>query len=143
MFKNHPTLDEQAAALPEDVRTRRIRLAEKALEGYGNYENYETFVVDVFIANDGGATGDYRTWTDYAKSVIRDHGRLIHTTDDETRKRNIIFAIADELKSVYEIRLEKAQAKVPNPFKGLMRAGFDSVNWEEVAEELYKAVTNK
>lgn len=91
-------------------------------EGYNGWTNYETWVVNLWIDNDGWDQ-DCR---EMAAQCVKD------TADDSCPDGAAIRCLAEWIKEQHEEHLELV-CKLPGVFGDLMNGAMSSVNWDELA----------
>lgn len=94
---------------------------------YNGWTNYETWAVKLWIDNEELS---YRYWTMVSREVWE-------SSDDRaaylSRSESARMQLSDRLKSYHEDSMPDLGATV---WADLLRAGFDSVNWREIANSM-------
>jgi hypothetical protein len=103
-------------------------MTQKAKETYNGWANYETWLVQLCIANDQNA---YVHWRDRTKEI------LSKLTADEPIG-GAVGTLADEIKNAIEDGCSIPKA---NLAADLMNAALSRVDWHEIAEGQIDSVT--
>ena len=98
-------------------------------ERYNGWTNYETWVVNLWIDNDGFAE-DCRHM---AAQCVQD------TADEPCPDGAAIRCLADQIKEQHEEHMSLA-CKVPGVFGDLLNGALSEVNWSEIARHYIEAV---
>ena len=88
-------------------------------ERYNGWTNYETWNVQLWIAND---QGEQEFWQERAEDCIAN-------TDDDG---DAIAALSNELEAAY-CELYHQQEMPPGPLSDILGAALSEVNWHEIA----------
>jgi hypothetical protein len=99
------------------------------MAGYNGWMNYETWLVKLWMDNDGG---DCEYW----RGVAREHLDAASESPLLTRMQAAAIGLANELK-------EKADDELPDLdglWKDLLLAALSEVNWDEIARSLIDEV---
>lgn len=103
------------------------------IENYNGWKNYETWHTSLML-NNSAETQD--TWLTAAREVwVRSEAGEIFSRSEQGR-----FHLADQLKNQLESMIPEAGSMTDlhedyeHLLLGLMRAGFDEVEWDEVAD---------
>lgn len=100
---------------------------------YNGWTNYETWHTKLAIDNDGGS---YRYWVDAVKEI--------RESADENPERDypgqeyrdyVVGRIARRLKD----EIEEGLPEIEDPmYSALLRAGFDEIDWFEIANSMFE-----
>jgi hypothetical protein len=98
------------------------------MAGYNGWMNYETWLVKLWMDNDGG---DYEHW----RGAAREHLDAASETPPLTRLEAAAIGLADEMR-------EQADDELPD-LKDLLLAALSEVNWDEIARSLIDEVAEE
>lgn len=90
--------------------------------GYNGYTNYETWLVNLWIDNDGWA----EHWRERAAEAVAD------TADDVCPDGAAIRTLATEMQDAHN-EAKDEMCTVPGVFGDLLSGALSSVNWDELA----------
>lgn len=96
-------------------------------EQYNGWTNYETWLVNLWLDNDGGG----ERWREEAERVIADN---TDSDDHDAIRDNAVAFIADEIKAEHEAALDEIIPEGSGVFQDLLSASLRHVNWHEIAE---------
>ena len=99
------------------------------MKGYNGWSNYETWAVALWMDN---AESSYRYVREMARDIVADaeDDRPEYLNADEYAR----FTLADKLHEEYE----EAMPEVEGVWADLLRAGFNGVNWTEIATNIVR-----
>lgn len=100
---------------------------------YNGWQNYETWLVNVWIDN---IQGEQEYWHEAAREV---YGQITVSGHIFTRAEHAAFELAERMRDAFDEACE-GQCTTPGVFSDLLNAALSSVNWDQLAKHLIGAV---